>query len=55
MDLAIWMAKRMMVGVYKRTQKVENVSHQLGGSLGNGEAFQSISMHGLGIVMQQMH
>ena len=52
MDLALWMAKRMMVGVYKGRQKIEKVSHQLGRSLGNGEAVQSTPMRGVGIAMQ---
>jgi hypothetical protein len=55
MDLALWMAKRMMVEVYKGRQNVEKVSHQLGGSLGNGEALQSMLMRGVGIAMQRMH
>ena len=36
--------------------KVENkVLHQLGGSMGYGDAHQSISMQGVGIAMQRMH
>ena len=47
MDLALLMAKRMMVGVYIGRQKVDKVSHKLDAWSGNGEAIQSISMQGV--------
>jgi hypothetical protein len=33
----------------------KKVSHQLGGSMGYGDAHQLISMRGVGIAMQRMH
>ena len=44
-----------VVGINKEKSKREKVSHQLGGSMGYGDAHQSISMRGVGIAMQQMH
>ena len=47
MDLALWMAKRMMIGVYMGRQKgIRKSPINEARSLGNGEALQSKLMQG---------
>ena len=41
--------------LWRRQKKEKIVSHQLGVSMGYGDAHQLVSMRGVGIAMQQMH
>ena len=55
MDIALWVEWNAVEEINMEKTKRKKVSHQLGGSIGNGEAYQSISMREVGIAMQRMH